>query len=292
MGAGAGNDHVYVQDDEQQAEIDRYWTAERLQAAVPIELPTLTSEEFASLVLDPDVPAVPMTLPSGEGAPTGTPYRVDVDQRPYWNAGKLFFTTDGGQDMMGSAAFVGTNRVVMTAGHCVRNKDNGNWYRNFLFIRAGTGHWWGWSGQRISLSRIGCYYMWIGGNFRYDYSFCAAESDSGAGWLGLTPGIPYSAFTSLGYPSNYDNANSMYAADGNKAAVSGGIVRMTGNPMGPGCSGGPWVGNLSHDYDPNANIACGLNSFRYDADPDSMYGPYFDSDTMHLFTCIQTGGQC
>lgn len=292
MSTGDPNDHVYTQDAQRQTEIDQYWTKERMQEAVPIPLPSLTSDEFEALVLGPTTQVLQMTLPSGEGVPASAAYPVNVEQRPYWNAGKLFFTTDNGQDMMGSAAFVGTNRVVMTAGHCVRNKDNGNWYRNFLFIRGGTGHWYGWSGQRVGLSRIGCYYMWIGGNHKYDYSFCAAASDSGAGWLGLTTDIPYSAFTSLGYPSNYDSANSMYAADGNKASVSGGVVRMTGNPMGPGCSGGPWVGNLSHDYKPDANIACGLNSFRYNNDPDSMYGPYFDAETWHLYVCIQTGGNC
>jgi hypothetical protein len=288
------SDHVYTQDDQQQAEIDQYWTEERMQEAVPVPMPSLTDDEFEALVLGQAVPTLPMIVPSGESATAaGAAYPVNVDQRPYWNAGKWFFTNDSGQDMVGSAAFVGTNRVVMTAGHCVRNGNNGQWYRNFLFIRAGIGHWYGWTGQRVGISRVGCYYMWAQGpNYKYDYAFGAATSDSGAGWLGLTTGIPYSAFTSLGYPSNYDNANSMYAADGNKASVSGGIVRMSGNPMGPGCSGGPWVGNLSHEYKPDANIACGLNSFRYASEPDSMYGPYFDAETWHLYTCIQTGGSC
>ncbi len=285
------NDHVYQQDDVRQAEVDQYWTKERIQGAAPVPLPAVSEDELGALIQGPATPG-PHFAPSSEAVTAGAAYPVNVDQRPYWNAGKLFFTTDDGQDMMGSAAFVGTNRVLMTAGHCVRNSSNGNWFRNFLFIRAGTGHWYGWTGQRVGINRIGCYYMWIGRNFKYDYAFCAASSDSGAGWLGLATDIPYSTFTSLGYPSNYDSANSMYAADGSKTTISGGIVRMSGNPMGPGCSGGPWVGNLSHDFDPNANIACGLNSFRYDSDPEAMYGPYFDAETWHLYVCIQTGGKC
>lgn len=292
MTANPPNDHVYHQDVQEQREVDQYWTNDRMREATPVPIPSLTTAEFEALVQAPPAPGTVMMTPSGEGSQVGAAYPVNVDQRPYWNAGKWFFTNDAGTDMVGSAAYVGTNRVLLTAGHCVRNSSNGNWYRNFLFIRAGTGHWYGWTGQRVSISRVGCYYMWIGGNYKYDYSFCAAASDSGAGWLGLTTDIPYANFTSLGYPSNYDNANSMYGADGSKSTVSGGIVRMSGNPMGPGCSGGPWVGNLSHDYKPDGNIACGLNSFRYGNDPDAMYGPYFDGETWHLYTCIQTGGNC
>ena len=84
----------------------------------------------------------------------------------------------------------------------------------------------------------------------------------------------------------------MYAADGSKTSVSANIVRMTPSPMGPGCSGGPWVGDLSHDYNPSANISCGLNSIINAVDPGAVYGPLFDGETMHLFTCIQTGGNC
>jgi hypothetical protein len=178
MDASRPNAHVYEQDLQRQAEIDEYWTKERLQAARPMPLLSVTAAEFDALLHGPAAPGI-QTAPSGDSAALGGAYRVNVDQRPYWNVGKLFFTADDGKDNVGSAAYVGTNKTLMTAAHCVRNGDNGNLYRNFLFIRAGTGHWYGWSGQRVSISRIATYQAWVGPNMKYDYAFCGSPRE---GW--------------------------------------------------------------------------------------------------------------
>lgn len=283
------NDYFYEQDLRRQHEIDEYWTVERMQKATPAVLPALPAEEYSRLIQSPAPRPAAQVLPSREARQLGDAYPVDPDQRPYRDAGKLFFTEDDGTDHACSASFVGSNRVVLTAGHCVRNAGNGAWYSNFLFYRGGTGHWWGWSGQKVSLDRVGCYPMFLGPNYRYDYAFGHTTSDSEHGALGLATGVPYASFTSLGYPGNYGNGQSMYAADGSKGPIAGGVVRMAPNPMTKGCSGGPWVGALSHEFGPHSNIVCGLNSHMYDNDPGAMYGPYFDVETVDLYDYIRTG---
>lgn len=289
------SDHTYEQGDRAE-DLARYWTPDRRATATPVEPPVLPPEELARYRVHPTgddaLPSV-LAIPSGDPALTGgPPHPVDPNVRPYWNAGKLFFTGDDGKDYVGSASFVGTPNVVMTAAHCVRSGTTGAWYRNFLFVRAAVGHWWGWSGQDVYVDRVGAWMMYIGPNYAYDYAFLHTTTTSGAGYLGLTTGIPYAAFTSVGYPSNYAGGNEMYAADGTRGPVYGGIVRMDNNPMGPGCSGGPWIGDVSHDYKPTANIACGLNSFGYASEPNAMYGPLFDGTTIQLYNCIATGGSC
>ncbi len=44
------NDHVYQQDDVRQAEVDQYWTRERIQGAAPVPLPAVSEDELGVLI--------------------------------------------------------------------------------------------------------------------------------------------------------------------------------------------------------------------------------------------------
>ena len=110
--------------------------------------------------------------------------------------------------------------------------------------------------------------------------------------MGLRTGIPYSSWTSIGYPGNYGNAQYMYQVIGTKGTVSNNIVQMVGNPMGHGSSGGAWIGDLSTSYNPNANFAIGLNSFGHKGEPNNMYGPLFDGNTFNLYQYVAADQGC
>jgi V8-like Glu-specific endopeptidase len=289
-------DNSYEQNDIQQAKVDEYWTDERMRNAIPVETPALSDEETQRLIQDrksdktPGVQILPASGPSPKAetqTTDGEPYGVDETVFPYSSSGKWFFTANDGRDYIGSAAFVGDKTTLLTAGHCVRDLDTGVWHHNFLFVQGYANRNGKLTGKRVEVNRLGCYARVVGRHHQYDYAFCKTTSDSDTGWFGFATSIPYPKLTALGYPSNYGDSEEMYAVNGSKGAQADGVVQMLANPMGPGCSGGPWVGDLKLAQDTQKNIACGLNSFSFTNDPASEYSPYFDSDTMHMFECIR-----
>ena len=104
---------------ETRGQVVRYWTAARMQNAVPAERVAGQS---------------PKAKP-GSGSSSTTSFEAPL---PYPSAqGKVFFTSNSGVNYVCSgSALVSTNKsVVWTAGHCV-NEGPGAFYKNFLFVPA------------------------------------------------------------------------------------------------------------------------------------------------------------
>ena len=276
-------------------EIEEYWTEERMENAIPMPNPEISEEEFQRLINTPqeeesksqeESKSVESSVGESEVMvyTAGVPTRANVNQHPFRTGGKFFFTKPDGYDYVCSAEFVGSSRVIMTAAHCLRSKDTGEWYSDFLFRRAYENG----GGQAVVSKCPTVWSDWVVGsdkpdyywNWKRDYGFLYAERDSSGGWLGLRTLIPYSTWTAIGYPSNYGSNKYMYKVDGSKGTVENGIVEMKDNPMRSGNGGGAWIGDLK----PHAggNYAIGLNSF-HRSDPTSEFGPYFDSNTFSLF---------
>lgn len=281
----------FTQDEDAAREIENYWTEERMENAKPIELPQLSQQEMEKLrqesgVQDNSTEESQRIESSDAEAKTaadaaGQPSKANVKKRPYWNGGKFFGTDNNGNNFTGSAEFVGCNKVVMTAAHCVVNPTTCQQYTNLLFRRAYKKG----GGQKVSITSVMLYKSWCNGaqgNFVWDYAFLATSTTSGAGWLGLQLGVPYSSWTSIGYPSNYGGGKEMYEVVGNMGTNSGGIVQMLNNPMTFGASGGAWIGALSSNPG-NSNYAIGVNSFINSSTPGSIYSPLFTAQTSALY---------
>lgn len=295
---GSGGDRTDVagdfNSDDETARILDYWTEERMREAQPIELPSAPTDPRSTRADDeaqPDASAGGpiVELPSGEASAQGqqtNPFHPDQNSRPWWNCGKLFFTTNAG-NYTGSASFVGNNRILLTAAHCIADSQTQELYRNFLFYRAYDWNGWTQQGQRVT---IYCQYIWtnwFGSDpYPWDYGFMKTNEVSGAGYLGLALSAPYQDVTAVGYPSNYGNTMQMYAAAGRITSRPPGLVEMNGNLMGHGCSGGPWIAKVNPNYDPQSNIATGLNSFKYNQASDLMYGPLFTQSTLDLYNWV------
>jgi V8-like Glu-specific endopeptidase len=103
---------------ETRGEVVRYWTAERMEKAIPAER------------------ARPSAKPgTGSASSSATSFEAPL---PYPSAhGKVFFTSNSGTNYVCSgSAVVSTNKsLVWTAGHCV-NEGPGAFYKNFLFVPA------------------------------------------------------------------------------------------------------------------------------------------------------------
>lgn len=273
---------------------DNYWTEERIANAVEMPIPELTDEDKAKFKYYPPKDQSEKVVEPSAGeqgseialTADGTVTEANVKQRPFWNGGKLFFTTPDG-DSSCTAQFVGSNRVLMTAAHCVMDGKTGKWYKNFNFRRAYNSG----GGQNVGWECASVYKAWYdtgSENYPYDYAFLYTNTDSGAGWLGFRTGIPYSSWTAIGYPKNFYCAKKMGRVTGNKGTVGTGVIQMDDNPMYKGASGGAWIGDLN-SASTSGNYAIGLNSYAT-SDVTSLWGPQFDSATHSLLKHVEGKG--
>lgn len=269
----------------------KYWTPERLKRAVPMPLPQLSKEEFERRF-------GAGAAKGSQAAPTtiGQPTEANINERPFWNGGVLFFTTDSGQDSQCTAEFTGTKHVLLAAAHCVQNGHTGKFYRNFVFYRAYHGRILGLfpTGQLVGINCAGVKTQWAGenNNYAFDYAFLHTHDASGAGWLGLRTDHPnqhYDHWWSIGYPKNHGDNNRMYKVYGvDDGLIRPGVIRMGGNPFNQGASGGAWIAELTIPH-VGGNYAIGVNSFISDAAPGSVFGPVFDAATHNLFEYTERG---
>jgi hypothetical protein len=284
---------IHEQDESTLQAVVEYWTEERMANAVPFPLPSISQEEFEKLTEDGEglAPESSQSIDSSDDAEAsfganpvdGTPTRANVNERPFWNGGKLFFSDDKGNNYWGSAQFCAHNQMVLTAAHCVMNATTGQWYTKFHFVRAYSIGF----GQRVGVRAVGVWTWWskppVGVNrYAYDYAWAITKEKSGAGWMGLHTHMPYPAFLAIGYPNNYGAGQSMYRVDGTEGTISENIVQMVGNPMRKGCSGGAWVKIIG-----DKNWVVGINSFSKSLQPDNEYGPYLERVFFDLYTYMK-----
>lgn len=177
---------------------------------------------------------------------------------PYRTVGKLFFTIPGQGNFACSAATI-SNRIVLTAGHCVHSGTNGNsgFYTNFLFVPAfsnGNAPFNSWTSSFVTAAT-----PWInsGGVLPNASDFGMLEmvdqvingkttrvSDA-IGFLGfLTLSLMPNHVHMLGYACNLDNCQQMHQVISQSAvAISPSNVQYGSDMLG-GSDGGPWVQNL------------------------------------------------
>jgi hypothetical protein len=250
---------------------------------IPKELPILPGpgpaiEPFVQPPAD-TAPISPRGLGSAPSiAPLGTPEPVDINTPPYTALGRLEFT-EGSQPKYCSAELVGnTGDVIMTAGHCVYDNNANRWNTSLRFkLHYSNGS----SPQIFDWQCTAVFTGWPQKLYRKDYAFIKLRGNAAAA-MGLRVGLPVSQWTSVGYPSNYASGLNAHRVSGNRGRVSAGTVEMTGNPFGGGSSGGAWL---------DGNFAIGLNSFKYDSQPNSMWGPLFDGQTTRLYEFVRRGCQ-
>lgn len=165
---------TYDISEDQSAAAAKYWTAERMQKAIPHPTPKIsatvqqtvtgTIEEppglpgyypgydpkqkpgpTADILLDAEADALsPLTGGTSNGYAYPPPhstfyvlasiYGSTSTPYPYKTIGKVFFTDGQGSDFVCSGASIG-GRAVLTAGHCVCD-GKGTYYTHWIFVPA------------------------------------------------------------------------------------------------------------------------------------------------------------
>lgn len=254
--------------------VARYWTAERMQHAVPAERGSRA------------------TAKASKGGSTSTAASTEVPL-PYPSAyGKVFFTSNSGVNYVcsGSALVSANESVVWTAGHCV-NEGPGAFYKNFLFVpayRDGAAPYGKFAATEL-LTTSG----WLSSG-QWGVDLGAAVVGTNASGLTLSDAVAEvpivfnaprnQAYRLYGYPAakkfsgqRLRVCNTAWAMDDSSAspATMGASCDMTG-----GSSGGPWV--------TTTGAVASVVSYGYQSLQKVLFGPHLEREAQGLYTAASS----
>lgn len=195
-------------------------------------------------------PTPEKTVPPVSDAGINSAIAVDMATLPYSMAGKLLTSVDGDSRYC-TAQFVDAN-IIVTAAHCVRNK-NGNWIDRLSFFPPNN--------RATPISDAKC--IITPSNFKTDsqsfhweadYAFIILTNYQAKDYfeLEVSPSADDKFVKVIGFPKNIDGGNSMYEVDGMLLESKElGVVEINGEGAGTvihgeprfglGISGGGWI---------------------------------------------------
>jgi len=258
------------------------WTLELIAATKPMPKQVVGMDNFTQGSKGP---------PRASGG-CAAPHAVNLDTSPERDITKVRFR-QGGDNYMCSGSFINKS-ILLTAGHCCYTPHTGEWHSNFAaFTHFQNDRYH----HRYTAIRLTVGRMWFDkgqhGGFAHDYCF-ATFSDGPENWVDvLWKQTPSTTVYAYGYPYDIEGTGrvprgeQMEKATGHVGFYTGtsveGNLEMSCNPLGGGCSGGPWITvSEGHQY------VLGLNSFSYRGRTGFMYSPYFG---IHWYRhCCKVGG--
>jgi V8-like Glu-specific endopeptidase len=261
-----------------------FWTAERMRAATPMDMPRLTATPGKVPVGAPSV-VEPQAFPNGGSPWTGGGTVVNT-------TGRVFFTYQGRTASCSGSAVTSANRsTVITAGHCV--KLGGAFHTNWTFVPAynnGAAPFGTWTARALMATP-----QWVASeNITYDIGAAVVNTLNGqaltdvVGGQGIAFNKPRGQnMYAFGYPAAapYDGTRLIYCSGRVFNEFLGtGAIGMTCNMTG-GASGGPWF--LSFNEATGTGLVNSVNSFKYNFLPTWMFGPYFGTDAQNLYNTAQ-----
>ncbi|MGV0111744.1 trypsin-like serine peptidase [Arthrobacter sp. CP30] len=268
---------------ESQASLDAYWTADRMKNAKPA---TAINSGWAAEGRSIMPKAGQESVAKAPKQPVVEPRAVAQTAVP--RIGKVFFT-QGGQNYVcsGNSVQSGNQSVVATAGHCTHDLATG-FVTNFVFVPAynnGAAPY----GKFTARSLVAAS-EWVSRNdINYDGAFAVMNTLNGrtlsatvgASSIGfnMARGLNYTAY---GYPAASPfNGERLYSCTGTATADRIGGTQSQGIPcdMTGGSSGGPWFVGSGSGGTQNS-----VNSFGYSTQKNVMYGPYFGSSIQAAYS--------
>jgi V8-like Glu-specific endopeptidase len=275
------------------------WTAERMQAATPVEelldLGAKASgtvrqavprgEELKIPPLDKALGPILQAEPGGPWSGGGDVVKT---------TGRVFFKMDGRDaSCSGDAVTSDNGSTVMTAGHCV--KYQGKWHTDWVFVPGyhdGEAPHGKWSATKTLTTP-----QWEASeDMNFDVGAAVVGPQDGkkltdvVGGQGLNFNADYNTeMHSFGFPAAdpYDGEKLIYCSGTTFQDVlltkdHGLSCNMTG-----GSSGGPWF--TEFDEATGKGMQASVNSFGYTFLPNTMFGPYFGEDAKKLYETAQAG---
>jgi V8-like Glu-specific endopeptidase len=253
--------------EESPAQIEQYWTEDKLQQATPPATPQNGGAlvDAGDLGLNVTVePTGPRDLAGGRLADSHSGNKWSMTGASAHDVGRLYYNF-GKQPMVCSASIVTSKSksLVATSGHCIHDPRTGVWATNILFIpgdRNGAAPYGRWTASRIWVTRefytgahVDAAGHSAGSGWAYDTAFMKMRPLNGQniqtklGSNGISfSGRYHSQMLILGYPTKapFDGKTMRYCA----LSAIGRDSRMYSDwtmpcVMTPGASGGPWLTN-------------------------------------------------
>lgn len=238
-----------------------FWTEEQMRLA--IEVTTTDNDDSAPYFPQANIEQFDDLILKVEEA--------DVTKFPFNAAGKLYFTFPDGNHMA-SAQFCGSKQTILTAAHCLIDKD-GNTATNVIFKRAYNN---GKEAQAIAIKYLVINPKYKNGMKEEDYAFGVTDKESDVSPMDYILDSTFGEAISIGYPTNYYNAKIMAKVTGLYGKPFVDSLGMRGNPFQAGASGGAWINT-------ETNKIVSLNSHIFH-NGYLMSGPILDSEFEQLFT--------
>jgi hypothetical protein len=269
--------------------ITSYWTAARIASAIPRDM--VVDRGRAPLAKPPGTPGG-----GGGGSDDSTaPWEGGGDVQQ--TTGKVLFTLGSSNYVCSGSAVVDSlsgHSLVLTAGHCVYDDVANAFAANWVFFPAyedepnlscAT------SSRCFTAAGLVTTEGWADRDFEHDYAFAVIAPRSEEVLLETAYGTQNIAFNqgerlgvySFGYPHArpYNGNDLIYcfgtAQDDPYGSTTQGLAcKMTG-----GSSGGPWFASFSEGD--GTGLLYSVNSYKYQNDKNTMYGPYFGNGTQATY---------
>ncbi|MFD4936439.1 trypsin-like serine peptidase [Streptomyces virginiae] len=270
-----------------------FWTAERMRAAVPLDVtavpgaartPVATSATPTTVA--PTAAASPTAFPQAGGAWTAGGAVVKTSGRVFFKMGDRTASCSG--DSITSA----NGSTVITAGHCV--KYQGAWHTNWVFVPAynnGSAPYGQWSATKTFATD-----QWAASeDMNMDVGLAVVAPLNGQ-TLSQAVGAQGIAFNggynkkmySFGFPAAapYDGSKLVYCSGNSGKDFLLTQDHSLGCNMTGGSSGGPWFQDFNEATGLGTQVS--VNSFGYTFLPNRMYGPYFGNEVKAAYDKAQT----
>ena len=242
-----------------------YWTPERRASAIPDESCQVEKRLGAD----------------GDEVATTDPQLADTSIMPFAAGGKLFFSRNNA-NYIASAEIVCSRSIVLTAAHCVQDKDSGSLCENFLFERCYSD---GSAAESLTFRTVAFKKYWHEQKaWKWDYAFAILDEISSlmSPLTYSTENLDEKALTAFGYPANYYNGKKMVRIDGSSNATNFGTREISGDKMRGGSSGGAWLLK-------DSSIVVGINSYGPVSEELAYMGsPVLDAEFDSLYQYVTT----